>query len=169
MSETMTRADTLTKSRIAKQPAPNSAEFQFPQFEISKMEVPEALRDAATKWINQGKENFEKAIKATEEMNSAFETVCSTATKGAVNCGAKVTEATRTNTVAAFDAAHDLMAAKSLPEVIEISTTGARKQFDALAAQNHELWTLTQQLVTETIKPIAGGLPKVFNAGASTK
>jgi hypothetical protein len=42
MSETMTRADTLTKSRIAKQTAPNSAEFQFPQFEISKMEVPEA-------------------------------------------------------------------------------------------------------------------------------
>ena len=61
-------------------------------------------------------------------MNSAFEIACSTAIKGAMNCGAKVTEATRTNTVAAFDVAHDLMAAKSLPEVIEISTTGARKQ-----------------------------------------
>ena len=169
MSETMTRADTLTKSRIAKQPAPNSAEFQFPQFEMPKMEIPEALRDVATKWIHQGKENFEKAIKATEEINGTYETVCSTVTKGAMICGAKVTEATHTNTVAVFDIAHDLMAAKSLPEVIEISTTGARKQFEALAAQNHELWTLTQQLLTETIRPIAGGLPKVFNAGAATK
>jgi phasin len=168
MSETTTRTETFAKSRTGKQAASSSAEFQFPQFEIPKMEIPGALRDAATKWINQGKENVEKAIKATEGMNGVFENAYSTAAKGAVDCSAKLTEATRTNTVAAFDIAHDLLAAKTLPEVIEITTAGARKQFDALATQNQELWALTQQLVTETIKPIAGGLPKVFNVGAST-
>ncbi len=141
---------------------PISTESQFPQFEMPKMEIPGALQDAATKWIKQGKETFERVIKATDELNGAFESAYSTLTKGAVDCGAKVTETTRTNTVAAFDIAHDLIAAKSLPQMIEISTAAARKQFDALAAQNQELWALTQQLVTETIKPIAGGLPKVF-------
>ncbi len=168
MPEEATRTETSAKSRTAKQSAPSSSEFQFPQFEMPKMEIPEAIRDVATNWINQGKEYFEKAIKATEEMSGAFESAISNATKGAVDCGAKVTDATRTNTIAAFDIANGLMAARSLPEVIEISTTGARKQFDAIAAQNQELWTLTQHLMTETVKPITGGMPKAFNAGAPT-
>ncbi len=162
MSETTTRAETIGKSRTAKQAMPGSTESQFPQFEMPKMQIPGALQDAATNWIKQGKETFEKAIKASEEMNGAFESAYSKFTKGAVDCGAKITETTRTNAIAAFDIAHDLIAAKSFPEMMEISTTGARKQLDALAAQNQELWALTQQLVTETIKPIAGGLPKVF-------
>lgn len=142
--------------------------LQFPQFEMPKVEIPDAVRDAATQWINQGKENVEKMMTATEEMNGAFERAYSTAAKGAMDYGAKVTEAMHTNTAAAFEFAHDVMAAKSLPEVMEISSAGARKQFDALAAQNRELWALTRQLVAETIKPIAGGLPKVFNMGAPT-
>jgi hypothetical protein len=161
MSETITGTDTLAKSRTARRASPSSAEFQFPQFEVLKMEVPDAVRNAATKWIDQGK-------KAFEEMNDAFESTYSTFIKGAVDCGAKVTKATRNNTTVALDVAHELMAAKSLPEVIEISTTGARKQFEFIAAHNQELWSFTQQLVTETIKPIAGSLPKVFSPGVSS-
>jgi phasin len=166
MSETTTGTD--TRSRTTKRPSPSREEVQFPPFEMAKMEIPEVVRDAATKWINQGKENLEKAFKATEEMNYAFERALSSATKGAVDCSAKCTEATRTNAVAAFDIAHDFMSAKSLSEAIEVSTTGARKQFESLTAQNQELWALTQQLVTETIKPIAGGLPKMFSPGMSS-
>lgn len=154
MSETAIRAEKSTRKD-----RPSSAES--PLFEMPKMEIPEPMRDAATKWISQGK-------KAFEEMNGAFESAYSTATKGAMDCGAKVSEATRTNTVVAFEVAHDLMTAKSLPEMMEISTAGARKQFEALAVQNQELWSLTQQLVTETIKPIAGGLPNVFSPGVSS-
>ena len=140
----------------------SSRNLKYPRWRYRK-----PVLDATTNWINQGKENFEKAIKATEAVNGAFKSALSSATKGAADCGTKFTEATRTNTVAAFDIAHDLMAAKSLSEAIDISTTGTRKQLDILAAQNQELWALTQQLVTETIKPIAGGLPKVLSPGVS--
>jgi phasin len=168
MSQTTTGTDTLATSRTAKRASPSKAESQFPQFEMATMKIPEAVRDAAAQWINQSKENFEKAINATEEVNGTFESAFSIAAKGAVNCGAKFTEATRTNTVAAFDIANALMAAQSLPEMIEITTTSSRKQFDTLASQNQELWALTQQLVTETVKPLAGRLPKVFSPSVSS-
>jgi hypothetical protein len=56
---------------------------------------------------------------------------------------------------------------KSLPQAIKIATPGVRQQFDTLAAQSQELGALTTQLMTEMIKPIAGSLPKVFDAGAA--
>jgi hypothetical protein len=161
MSETISEGDKLVRSRTTRRASPGKEEFQFPQFEMPKMEVPEGVRDAATNWINQAKKTF-------EEVNSTFERAYSTAAKGAVDCGTKVTDITRINTVVAFELVRDLMAAKSLPEVIEISATGAGKQFDVLAAQNHELWALTKQLVNETIKPIAAGLPKAFSPSVST-
>ena len=147
----------------------DGVKFQFPQFELPKMEIPEAVRDVATKWIDRGKENFEKALRTTGEINDALQSAYLNATKAAADCGAKVTDVTRANTITAFDVVRDLMTVKSLPEAIEISRTGARKQFDALAAQNQELWTLSQQLASETIKPITEGLPKLFNAAGQLR
>ena len=161
MSETASRAETTGKSRTARQDSPSSADYRSPPFAIPEMEIPEAVRDVATNWVDQGK-------KAFEEMNGAFESAYSTAARGAMECGVKITEATRVNTAAAFDLARALMAVKSLPEMIEITTTSSRKQFDTLASQNQELWTLTQQLATETIKPLAGRLPKVFGPSVSS-
>jgi phasin len=167
MPEAIAEAETVTKSRTTKETTASSAGFPFPQFEMPKVEIPEAAHDLATKWVDQGEENFEKMIAATEELNGVFNKTCSTAAKGATDYAAKVTEVMHANTAAAFHFAHDIVAAKSLPEIMEISTANARKQLDLLASQNQELWSLTQKIVTETIKPIAGGMPKVFNAPAS--
>lgn len=163
MTEVIAKAETITKSRTIKEAAASSAGFPFPQFEMPKVEIPEAARDLATKWVDQNEENFEKVIAATEELNGVFNKTCSIAAKGATDYSAKVTEVMHANTAAAFHFAHDVVAAKSLPEFMEISTANTRKQFDRLASQNQELWSLTQKIVTETIKPITGGMSKVFN------
>ena len=168
MSEAATRAETTTRSRTSKQAAISTQASPFLQFDMPKMELPETLRDAAVKWIDQGKETFEKAVKATEGMNDALEESFSGATKGTLDYSAKVTEAMHANTIAVFEFAHDLIAAKSLPEVMEISNTRARRQLEALTAQSQELWAFAQQLATGTVKPMTGGLSKVLGARTST-
>jgi hypothetical protein len=138
------------------------AHFRLPEFEIAGIEMPAAVRDAAIKWIYQGRQNVEKVITVIEETSGVFERACFSTAKGSANYGAKVAETLHTSTTAAFDFAHELVAARSLPEIMKVSSANARKHFDALAAQNQELWALTQQFRSETIKPFAGALPGAF-------
>ena len=99
---------------------------------------------------------------AAEEATDVLETTYSTATKGASDYGLKVIEAARVNTNAAFDFAGELMAAKTLSELVELSTAHARKQFETLTAQSKELSALAQKVATETAEPIKSGVSKAF-------
>jgi phasin len=72
-------------------------------------------------------------------------------------------EAARANTSAAFDFAAALMGAKSVSEMIELSTRHAREQFETLSEQTKELTALAQKVATETSEPIKSGVGKVFN------
>ena len=64
------------------------------------------------------------------------------------------------NTNAAFDFASELITAKTLSEVIELSNAHARKQFETLTQQGKELGALAQKVATETAEPIKLGLAK---------
>ena len=105
----------------------------MPNFELSKFEIPSEFRGLAEKSASQAKETCEKMKNATEEMTDRFKDAYTTATKGAADYGVRLIQAARTNTTTAFDYAINLLAAKSLPEVVELSTTYLGKQFDALA------------------------------------
>jgi phasin len=100
---------------------------------------------------------------AAEEATDVLETTYSTASKGAADYGLKVIEATRVNTNAAFDFYGELITAKSLSEVIELSSAHARKQFEALTAQSKELGALAQKVATETAEPIKSGMNKALS------
>ena len=106
--------------------------FEMPKFEIPKVEMPAAFREIAERGVAQCKDTYEKMKAAAEEATDVLETTYSTATKGASDYGLKVIEAARTNTNAAFDFAGELMAAKTLSEVVELSSAHARKQFETL-------------------------------------
>ena len=95
--------------------------------------------------------------------HDVLETTYSTASKGAADYGLKVIETTRVNTNAAFDFYGELITAKSLSEVIELSSAHARKQFEALTAQSKELGALAQKVATETAEPIKSGMNKAFS------
>ncbi|HYA04252.1 MAG TPA: phasin family protein, partial [Xanthobacteraceae bacterium] len=86
----------------------------------------------------------------------------STASKGASDYGLKVIEAARVNTNAAFDYAGELITAKTLSEVVELSSAHARKQFETLTQQSKELGALAQKVATEAAEPIKAGLNKAF-------
>src|ERR1700730_10179096 len=137
--------------------------FEMPKFEIPKVEMPAAFREFAERGAAQAKDTYEKMKGAAEEATDVLETTNSPAAKGASDYGLKVIEATRVNTNAAFDYAGELFTAKSLSEVVELSSAHARKQFEALTQQSKELGALAQKVATETAEPIKNGMNKAFS------
>ena len=133
-----------------------AAHFEPPSF-ASAIDAPAAFRDMAEKGLSQAKQNYEKMKSAAEEATGVLEESFASASKGAADYGVKLIEAARTNTNAAFDYASDLFAAKSLAEVVELSTSHARKQFETFSSQSRELTTLAQKLANETAEPIKEG------------
>lgn len=164
-------ADTTTTTIKTKSPKGASSfegkfempTFEIPKFEMPKMEVPAAFREFAEKGVSQAKENYEKMKAAAEEATDVLEETYATATKGASEYGLKVIEAARANTNAAFDFYSDLMAVKSLAEVVELSTAHARKQFDTFSAQAKELSAFAQKVAVDTAEPMKNGVTKAFN------
>ena len=136
--------------------------FEMPKFEIPKMEVPAAFRELAEKSVTQYKDSWEKMKAATEEATDVIETSYATATKGFADYGLKFIEATRANTNAGFDFAGKLLAVKSVSDVVELSTTHLRSQFEAFSAQGKELTALAQKVTTETTAPLKDTMTNAF-------
>lgn len=136
--------------------------FDVPSFEMPKLEIPAAFREAAEKGVTQAKETWEKMKSVTEEATEVLEDSYNTAAKGASDYSLKMLDAARTNTNAAFDFAGKLMTAKSLSEMVELSTTHTRKQFDTLSAQGKELASLAQKVTTDTVEPLKAGMTSAF-------
>jgi phasin len=140
--------------------------FEMPKFDMPKVEMPAAFREFAERGVAQAKDTYEKMKAAAEEATDVLETTYSTATKGASDYGLKVIEVARANTNAAFDFAGEVMAAKTLSEVVELTSAHARKQFETLTEQSKELGALAQKVATETAEPLKSGMNKAFNKNA---
>lgn len=160
----MTEAINTGTAKAKTKPAAafETPKFEIPNFELPKLEVPAAFREFAEKSVSQAKDNWEKVKAVTEEATDLLETSYATAAKGGTDYGLKLIDVSRANADAAFDFASQLLTAKSLSEVIELSTAHARKQFDAAAAQTKELTALAQKIAAETTEPIKNGVTNAF-------
>jgi phasin len=112
--------------------------------------------------VSQAKDNWEKMKAATEEATDVLETSYSTAAKGAADYGLALIDAARTNMNAAFDFASEIVAAKTLSEVAEVSTAHARKQFETATAQTKDLTALAQKIAADSVEPLRNGMSTVF-------
>jgi phasin len=160
MSDTQTSARPKGQQKSA--PAFETPKFDIPSFDLPKMEIPAAFREIAEKSVSQAKDNWEKMKVATEEATDLLENSYSNAAKGAADYGLKLIETARVNTNSAFDFAGVLLTAKSLSEVVELSTSHARKQFETLTAQSKELTALAQKVAAETAEPLKAGVTSAF-------
>ena len=140
--------------------------FAMPNFEMPKMEIPAQFREFAEKSGSQAKETYEKMKSAAEAATQVVEDTYAASTKGASDYGVKVIEATRVNTNAVFDFYAELMTMKSFSEVVQLTTTHARKQFGALTAQSKDLAALAQKVTTETSEPIKESVTKALKKAA---
>lgn len=157
----MTEASVKTKKSAFEMPT-----FEMPNFEMPKMEVPAAFRELAEKSVSQAKDNWEKMKAVTEDATDMIESSYSTASKGAADYGLALIDAARANTNSAFDFYSQLMTAKSLSEMVELSTAHARKQFEAATAQSKDLTALAQKVATESFEPIKSGMTTAFKKAA---
>jgi phasin len=160
----MTEATTASTKATAATPAASA--FGLPKYEMAKMEVPAEFREMTDKGLAHARDTYAKAKVASEEAADLLQNTYTSVATGATNYNLKVIAIARTNTCAAFDCAHELLGARSLSELIELSTAHVRKQFDVASAQNKELWALAQKVATEAAEPIKTGMSKAFNKAA---
>ncbi len=148
----MTEATTATtKAKTAKPDASpfGVLNYEIPNFDLPKMEVPEAFREMAEKGVAQAKDTYEKAKAGVEKATDQLKDTYTTAAKGATDYNLKVIEIARINTNTAFDNAHELLGTKSPSEFVALSSTHARKQLEAMTAQTKELAEIAQKAATK--------------------
>jgi phasin len=131
-------------------------------FDIPLFTVPGSFREIAEQGVVQARDNCEKMKTASEEIVDILREACSTNARGAADYGAKVIEISGVNTKAAIDFLTDLMATKSLSDVMQLSATQSRKTFEAASAQNKELWEISQTIATEAAEPVKKSFARVL-------
>ena len=144
-------------------------EFPFmdvPKFEKTAGEATAAFREMAEKGIVQANDTYAKMKTAAEEATGMIAHTCANATKGAADYGLKVIEAARANSNAAFDFAAELLGARTLAQVVEISTAHTRKQIESITEQARELSALAQKVATTTAEPIKEGISSLAKKAA---
>lgn len=142
-----------------------SASFEFPKFEMPKFEfgtpeVPAAFREMAEKSIAQAQANYAKLKASAEEATDILEDTYETARAGALAYNTKSIEAVKSNTEATFSFAKELVAAKTMAEVIELQTAFMRKQFETLTAQAKDLQETAKKVAIDTMAPMKAATEK---------
>jgi phasin len=102
------------------------------------------------------------AMAASGEIADILRETYTTNAKGAADYGAKIIEISSVNTNSAFDFLTHLIGTKSLSEIIQLSATQSRKNFEVTSAQNKELWELAQKVASETAEPIKKSFTRVL-------
>ncbi|WP_322513908.1 phasin [Rhodopseudomonas palustris] len=138
------------------------ADSNDPFSTVMPFQLPEQMRAFAEKGVTQARESYSKLRDAAETNNGAIEAVFSSASKGATDYSTKVFDFVKANTSANFDFAHSLFGAKTLPEMMEMWTSHARKQVEVLTTQTKELTELGQKVAAETVEPIKASASKMF-------
>jgi len=156
------KAEVNTEPSNANVEANEKRGFDMPLFELPKMAMPGIFRGIAEQSVVRAKENCEKIQAASREMTEILRETYSTNARSAVDYGAKVIEMSSVNTNSAFDFLTDLMGTKSLSEIIGLSTTHSRKNFEAASVQNKALWELAQKVATETAEPIKSSFGRIL-------
>jgi phasin len=150
-----------TQTRSPKSRAAPPAEDNIAA-ETLRTEVPSSVVDLLDKGLARAKDAHEKAAAIFEHSTGALEEVYTCAKRGSGEYQQKLVEIARINANAAFDMAHELAGATTLPEMFKRFLAHQRKQFELLTAQIKDLSALTQKVVTETTEPIRTNLAEPF-------
>jgi hypothetical protein len=102
-------------------------------------------------------DTVEKKVK-----QSAREVPGREAVEGLRVCQSKILSATQANINAMFEYAQEALNAKSMPELVEISTAHFRRQLEMMTEQGREIVGAGQKLAIESARPFTSGLTNPF-------
>jgi phasin len=131
-------------------------------FDMPLFAMPGIFHGIAEQSVVRARDNCEKIKAASGEIAEVLRETYTTNAKGAADYGVKVIKISGVNTNSAFDFLTNLMDTKSLSEIIKLSATQSRKNFEVVSAQNRELWELAQKVATETAEPIKKSFTRVL-------
>jgi phasin len=162
MSEIEKNISAATKATRRALPSPQPKSENADVFGLgNSIEVPEMFRDAAEKGAKQAKDAYEKMRSAAEEATDLLEDQFESARSGFMALNSKALDAAKANTDATFRFAKDVMAVKTVAEVIELQTSFARQQYELFSAQAKEMQDLVQKVTTEAAQPVKDAFSKI--------
>ena len=126
--------------------------------------APAFLNGMTEQSLARAKENCAKLNAASGAFNDVLSEAYSTNAKGIADYTAKVIEFSGANTDSALDFLRHLLGTKSPSELLQLSATHGRKNFETTTAQGRELWEIARKVASETAEPIKKGF-----AGAMQK
>jgi phasin len=116
--------------------------------------VQETIHAAFEKGLTQTTQGAEQLRKSTEDATKAMEKVYALATEQATALNLKVIETAKANAMAAFELATALAGAKTVAAAVELQTSHARKQFEALTAQAKDMAAFMQKAANDVSEPL---------------
>ncbi|AXS39367.1 phasin [Breoghania sp. L-A4] len=168
----MTTAKTETKTTAApKTRAKKTGEstsgaefsaFTLPKMDMPTMEVPAAVREIAEKGVEQFREAYDRMRSAAEESTDLIEDSYETSRQGMVELNLRALEAAKSNTDAAYSFMRDMFGVKTLSQAIELQTSYARKQFEALSGQTKDIQELAAKMASDAGEPVKDAVEKMF-------
>ncbi len=111
---------------------------------------------------DQGRKFADKNAPIAHESAYAVEQSYSATVENMRNYHLKMIDMAHANIAAVFEFAGQLATAKSPSDVMELWTSHARKHFEMLSEQLHELTALGQKMASESADPIARSVGQVF-------
>ena len=126
------------------------------------MEMPAAVRDMAEKGVEQFRGAYDRMRAAAEESSDLIEDSCETTRQGLAELNLRALEAAKANTDAAYSFFRDMVGAKSMSQAIELQTSYARKQFEALSGPTKDMQELTSKLASDASEPVKDAVQKMF-------
>ena len=145
---------------------PEYHESEAPKYEAAANQGMAAFREMTEKGVNQAKDTYARMRSAAEQTTGVLENTYANATKGATDYGLRMLEMARANTNATFDFASELISARTLGQVVEISTAHMRKQIELATEQAKELASLAQQVATHAAEPMKDGFARIAKKAA---
>jgi phasin len=104
-------------------------------FKTPKFEVPNEMRDFATKSMEQAKRAFDSFMGATQQAAQQAENAGETMRRQATDATKQVVGFAEQNVKAAFDHAQNLAQAKGFDEVVKLQSSYLQDQIAAMQAQ----------------------------------
>jgi phasin len=126
----------------------------------------QAAKDFAQQGAQFGQDLAEKSEAAAEAAGKSVQQSYASAASDAADFNAQWIEMVRANTNASLDFAHQLIAAKSPSEALELTAAHTRRQFENFMQQSQQLSSLAQKATSDAVKPLQDGMKKAFDKAA---
>lgn len=134
----------------------------------SLLDLPADVRTVAVDGLEQMKDGCESLAHTAEEAGEVIERSCAGAVHGGAALGLELIAAMQANMNAGFAFAAELAEARTLPDMIELSSTFAARRLEAAVAQGKALWASGQRLMSDAARPFADSLSAHLDRPASS-